>query len=155
MAYTPTTWATGDTITASAMNKIENGIAGAGTSYDLVIASNRPVVAGIQTISNWSIIKGSIEACEEKIDTGQPINAMAIIWDSQWSIDPPNDIKYYLPLIFYHAPYGLLRFGGILNNTTAIATNRAPVYVYANFDYDDSKVLAHGIWQTVPLVMPE
>ena len=31
MAYTPTTWTTGDTITASAMNKIENGIAGAGS----------------------------------------------------------------------------------------------------------------------------
>lgn len=30
MSYTPTTWATGDTITASAMNKIENGIANAG-----------------------------------------------------------------------------------------------------------------------------
>lgn len=30
MAYTPTTWITGDTITATAMNKIENGIASAG-----------------------------------------------------------------------------------------------------------------------------
>ena len=30
MSYTPTTWTTGDTITASAMNKIENGIANAG-----------------------------------------------------------------------------------------------------------------------------
>lgn len=30
MAYTPTTWTTGDTITASAMNKIEDGIANAG-----------------------------------------------------------------------------------------------------------------------------
>ena len=29
MSYTPTTWTTGDTITASAMNKIENGIANA------------------------------------------------------------------------------------------------------------------------------
>ena len=29
MSYTPTTWSTGDTITASAMNKIENGIANA------------------------------------------------------------------------------------------------------------------------------
>ena len=27
MSYTPTTWTTGDTITASAMNKIEQGIA--------------------------------------------------------------------------------------------------------------------------------
>ena len=30
MSYTPTTWTTGDTITATAMNKIENGIASAG-----------------------------------------------------------------------------------------------------------------------------
>lgn len=30
MAYTPTTWNTGDTITASAMNKIEQGIVNAG-----------------------------------------------------------------------------------------------------------------------------
>ena len=40
MSYTPTSWSTGDTITAAAMNKIENGIANAGgvlicnTSYD-------------------------------------------------------------------------------------------------------------------------
>ena len=32
MSYTPTTWTTGDTVTASAMNKIENGIAGAGSA---------------------------------------------------------------------------------------------------------------------------
>lgn len=38
MAYTPTTWTTGDTITASAMNKIENGIAGAGGA--LIVQSN-------------------------------------------------------------------------------------------------------------------
>ena len=30
MSYTPTTWTTGDTITATALNKIENGIASAG-----------------------------------------------------------------------------------------------------------------------------
>ena len=32
MSYTPTTWTTGDTITASAMNKIENGIANVGSA---------------------------------------------------------------------------------------------------------------------------
>lgn len=31
MSYTPTTWTTGDTITASAMNKIEQGIANGGS----------------------------------------------------------------------------------------------------------------------------
>ena len=30
MAYTPTNWVTGDTVTATKMNKIENGIANAG-----------------------------------------------------------------------------------------------------------------------------
>lgn len=33
MAYTPTTWTTGDTITTSKLNKIEQGIAGAGGCF--------------------------------------------------------------------------------------------------------------------------
>lgn len=33
MSYTPTTWNTGDTITATALNKIEQGIAGGGGLY--------------------------------------------------------------------------------------------------------------------------
>lgn len=39
MSYTPTNWSTGDTITASSMNKIENGIANAssGIGYDAII----------------------------------------------------------------------------------------------------------------------
>ena len=36
MSYTPTTWTTGDTITATALNKIENGIANAGGAALLV-----------------------------------------------------------------------------------------------------------------------
>ena len=31
MSYTPTTWTTGDTITATKLNKIENGVANAGS----------------------------------------------------------------------------------------------------------------------------
>lgn len=38
MAYTPTTWTTGDTITASAMNKLENGVANAGSA--LIVQMN-------------------------------------------------------------------------------------------------------------------
>lgn len=42
MAYNPTTWTTGDTITATAMNKIENGIANAGGGNPVIkmVASN-------------------------------------------------------------------------------------------------------------------
>lgn len=36
MAYNPTTWTTGDTITATAMNKIENGIANVGGKTAIV-----------------------------------------------------------------------------------------------------------------------
>ena len=40
MSYSPTTWSTGDTITASAMNKIENGIANAGGALICTVAYN-------------------------------------------------------------------------------------------------------------------
>lgn len=38
MAYTPTTWATGDTVTATKLNKIEQGIANAGSA--MIITDN-------------------------------------------------------------------------------------------------------------------
>lgn len=40
MPYTPTEWSTGDTITASALNKIENGIANAGSGSGAVIITD-------------------------------------------------------------------------------------------------------------------
>ena len=43
MSYTPTSWSTGDTITAAAMNKIENGIANAGGGdilFDIGVEDN-------------------------------------------------------------------------------------------------------------------
>lgn len=46
MSYTPTTWTTGDTITATAMNKIEQGIANAGG----VLICNSSVVNSVYTL---------------------------------------------------------------------------------------------------------
>lgn len=40
MSYTPTNWNTGDTITAAAMNKIENGIANAGGGDFFVVTES-------------------------------------------------------------------------------------------------------------------
>lgn len=42
MSYTPTTWTTGDTITASALNKIEQGIADGGGGALIVTVSDSP-----------------------------------------------------------------------------------------------------------------
>lgn len=40
MSYTPTTWVTGDTVTATKLNKIENGIANAGSAVIVTINNN-------------------------------------------------------------------------------------------------------------------
>lgn len=40
MSYTPTTWTTGDIITATKMNKIENGIANAGSAVIVTETNN-------------------------------------------------------------------------------------------------------------------
>lgn len=61
MAYTPTEWATGDVITAQKLNKMEQGIAGAGlqlygpyyaNSGDVTIASGQIGNVPLSTITN-------------------------------------------------------------------------------------------------------
>ncbi len=153
MSYTPTTWMTGDTITATKLNKLEQGVANGG-GYDLVIASRAGINTGVQSINSWSIIEGSIEACEEKLDNNEPINAIVIIWDQQWSIDPPNDMKYFLPLTYFHGPYCTLRFGGIVNESAPNSNSllNSPVYIYVNFKYDSStKALTHAHYNKLSL----
>lgn len=72
MSYTPTTWATGDTITASAMNKIENGIANAGSGWDAVIRLTHSDNSGADTTSNLtpSIVSGTYSNLYTKLSSG-------------------------------------------------------------------------------------
>lgn len=72
MSYTPTTWTTGDTITASAMNKIENGIANAGNGYDAVIRLTHGENSGQDIPVNLtpSIISGTYAALYAKLSNG-------------------------------------------------------------------------------------
>jgi hypothetical protein len=63
MSYTPTTWTTGDTITASAMNKIENGIANAG---------NAMIVTGSYVNGNYTLDK-TIQELYEATLAGIPV----------------------------------------------------------------------------------
>ena len=57
MSYTPTQWTTGDTITASAMNKIEQGIANAGGGGTLIVGYD-----GSELDKTWNELKASMEA---------------------------------------------------------------------------------------------
>ena len=70
MSYTPTTWTTGDTITATAMNKIENGIANAG-GYDAIFK-------GSTYISNYTITKvsGDFNAVFTKLQNFEPVKIL-------------------------------------------------------------------------------
>jgi len=80
MAYTPTTWTTGDTITASAMNKIENGIAGAGGGgYDAEIS----IYHSADSSDNYdiSIVSGTYASLKEKLLNNEPPLIVAYIWD--------------------------------------------------------------------------
>lgn len=73
MTYNPTTWNTGDTITATAMNKIENGIANAGGSpWDAVIRLTHAANSGLDTFNNLtpSIVSGSFADLSEKVLNG-------------------------------------------------------------------------------------
>ena len=69
MAYTPTTWNTGDTITASALNKMENGIANAGGGGCSVAAFWRTGTATVEC-------DGDFNAALAKVEQGIPIVAI-------------------------------------------------------------------------------
>ena len=63
MSYTPTTWATGDTITASAMNKIENGIANAGGA----------LVVQASTVDGTLICDHTVQEIYDAMTNGTPV----------------------------------------------------------------------------------
>lgn len=74
MSYTPTTWTTGDTISASALNKIENGIADAGGGgWDAVIRLTHAHNSGADTLANLtpSIVSGTATELIAKCANGK------------------------------------------------------------------------------------
>lgn len=79
MSYTPTTWTTGDTITASAMNKIEQGIANAGGGGALIV--NVTLINGSQTMDKtyaeiYNAFKDGIPCYMKYIDSSNdPIDS--------------------------------------------------------------------------------
>jgi len=86
MSYTPTTWTTGDTITASAMNKIENGIANAGGDYgyDIVITASD---INFNSGSTFTLTKGTAADVWDKITDGDYVRAL-LICDLSWATFP-------------------------------------------------------------------
>ena len=74
MSYTPTTWVTGDTITATKLNKMEQGIADAGGGYDFVITGEWD---GYDW-TNLSLESGSYSALATAIQNGTIIKGIFV-----------------------------------------------------------------------------
>ena len=129
MGYTPTTWTTGDTITATKLNKIENGIAGAG-GYDLIIRGTFQS----NTASEYEILEGNILDCEDKLDNGDPVNGLLIV-TRDWSFTPStantNKSRMFAPLTFFNPPYCTLAFGCVYYEGDVKAYR-----VSINYDYE-------------------
>ena len=94
MAYTPTQWTTGDTITASAMNKLENGVANAGSAL-IVTVSN---VGGVPTLDK------TVQEIYDAISNGTPAY-LIFIYGSP--IDDVVGEQYLCPIM------GVYRYGGM------------------------------------------
>lgn len=79
MAYTPTTWVTGDTVTATKMNKMEQGIADSGSGYDAEVYAYHDN----NSSHDWefTIIRGTFSDLASKIDDNIVPSVLFNIWD--------------------------------------------------------------------------
>ena len=76
MSYTKQTWTTGDTVTATKLNHMEDGIAGAGASYDVVIQADTSLSDGGITSANLHLISGDYATIVAKAVAGNPVSAL-------------------------------------------------------------------------------
>ena len=75
MSYTKQTWTTGDTVTATKLNHMEDGIAGAGASYDVVIKLDKGFADESLSDADLHLVKGDYASVMAKATNGEPITA--------------------------------------------------------------------------------
>ena len=106
MAYTPTTWNTGDTITASALNKMEQGIVEGGGGYDLVITCGMSPDE-VTSISNFSITSGSIGGLVQSLADGNIVKAACIF---MYAYGGSIDTQLIYEMVVADISYSYIRF---------------------------------------------
>ena len=80
MSYTPTTWTTGDTITATALNKIENGIANADGAFDAIVDISHTGNTSDPTV--FTAVKGSYAVLYQMLESGHMPRMMVNYYDT-------------------------------------------------------------------------
>lgn len=63
MAYTPTNWATGDTVTATKMNKLEQGVANAGSA----------LICTLNTSGSGYVLDKTVQEIYDALESGTPV----------------------------------------------------------------------------------
>ena len=83
MSYTPNTWVVGDVITADKLNALEQAVAaasaGSGGGYDLVIKGTSNENPHTWAISDFEVVAGSIESCEQKVNNSEPVKGILLL----------------------------------------------------------------------------
>ena len=101
MSYTPTTWTTGDTITATKLNKIEQGIASAGGVFP--IADNEYTLDKTWNEIVSAIASGQIAIIYNSEGSGNNLESVSC---SVVRAAYPDDGTYYIYLIGYDNSIG-------------------------------------------------
>lgn len=105
MSYTPNTWQTGDTITATKLNNMEQGIASAGGVFIVGITDDGTVQTLTQT---WQQIydavdSGSFVVIQFRNSDGIHINA--------WVSDVETDGSWYSVMVYFFGSQNYQEFG--------------------------------------------
>lgn len=106
MAYTPTTWVTGDTITAVKLNNMEQGIAASGTLF--VETAYNDTKGGFEIITPLADIATATadgRICKTTGDLyNYEISVYSAPWGGYWVTCPPHieiEKDYTPPLLVY------------------------------------------------------
>ena len=118
MSYTPTSWTTGDTITASALNKIEQGIAnagggGGGTEISYTMENDLMVLDASYNDIKQILLSGSIPYIlftyeSEEFDMVNRYSIVSVVYDENMEECP---VQYNAFCIGYDLGMGVYSFG--------------------------------------------
>lgn len=97
MAYDPTVWKSGDTITSAKLNKLENGLAeasGGGTGGGVSVLTATVDAEHNATLSCtaaelWALVQEGIVIIKftDEIEEGMTMNVVALIYDAVYFVD--------------------------------------------------------------------
>lgn len=115
MAYTPTTWTTGDTVTATKLNKLEQGVANAGGGkydvYDYVI---KQVDSGTPTLE-----KGTWQNVYDALQDMESVTGLFVLnlTPDEWH----NTISLFIPITyaFYYSSIDAILCSAVTTDSAA------------------------------------